>query len=79
MPNENEKNICQNPQLIEVEKKEERMIETIQTNNQEITKPYRTGSIISSRDVTMIKNVKLKLVRKSLSEVAEAVEKEEED
>jgi hypothetical protein len=29
--------------------------------------------------VTMIKNVKLKLVRKSLSEVAEAVEKEEED
>jgi hypothetical protein len=33
MPNENEKNICQNPQLVEVEKKEERMIETIQTNN----------------------------------------------
>ncbi len=37
------------------------------------------GSIISSRGVTMIKDVKLKLVRKSLSEVAEAVKKEEED
>jgi len=37
------------------------------------------GSIISSRGVTMIKDVKLKLVRKSPSEVAEAVKKEEED
>jgi len=36
-----EKNVCSNPQL--EEKKEERMKETIQTNNQDITKPYRTG------------------------------------
>jgi hypothetical protein len=35
------------------------------------------GSVISSRGVTMIKDVKLKLVRKSLGEVAEAVKKEE--
>lgn len=33
------------------------------------------GSIISSRGVTMEKDVKLKLVRKSLREVVEAVEK----
>jgi hypothetical protein len=45
-PNENEKNMCPNPQLVEVEKKEERMIETIQTNNQEITKPYKTGFVL---------------------------------
>jgi hypothetical protein len=35
------------------------------------------GSVVSSRGVTMIKDVRLKLVRKSLSEVAEAVKKEE--
>jgi hypothetical protein len=34
------------------------------------------GSVVSSRGVTMIKDVKLKLVRKSLREVAEAVKKE---
>ena len=49
------------------------------TNHNIITNHYRTGSIISSRGVTMIKDVKLKLVRKSPSEVAEAVKKEEED
>jgi hypothetical protein len=44
--NEAEKNMCPNPQSIEEEKKEERMIETIQTNNQEITKPYKTGFVL---------------------------------
>jgi len=43
---ENEKNMCPNPQLVEVEKKEERMIETIQTNNQDITKHYKTGFVL---------------------------------
>jgi hypothetical protein len=33
------------------------------------------GSILSSRGVTMIKDVKLKLVRKGLQEAAEAAEK----
>jgi hypothetical protein len=33
------------------------------------------GSILSSRGVTMVKDVRLKLARKSLKEVAEAVEK----
>lgn len=33
------------------------------------------GSIISSRGITMIKDVKLKLVRKSLREVSEVAEK----
>jgi hypothetical protein len=34
-----------------------------------------TGSILSSRGVTLIKNVKLKLVRKSLREAAEVAER----
>jgi formate-dependent nitrite reductase membrane component NrfD len=34
-----------------------------------------TGSILSSRGVTLIKDVKLKLVRKSLQEAAEMAEK----
>jgi ABC-type sugar transport system permease subunit len=37
------------------------------------------GSIVSSRGVAMIKDAKLKLVRKSLREVAETVKKEEEN
>jgi hypothetical protein len=37
------------------------------------------GSIISSRGITMIKNVKLKLVRKSVREVAEVAEKTKAD
>jgi hypothetical protein len=41
-PNENEKNMCSNPQLVEVERKEEKMTEAIQTNNT-ITKHYKTG------------------------------------
>jgi hypothetical protein len=35
------------------------------------------GSIISSRGVTMIKDVRLKLVRKSLEEATETISKEE--
>ena len=35
------------------------------------------GSIVTSRGVTMIKDVRLKLVRKSLREVAEAVKRED--
>jgi formate-dependent nitrite reductase membrane component NrfD len=35
------------------------------------------GSIVTSRGVTMIKDVRLKLARKSLKEVAETVEKVE--
>jgi len=34
------------------------------------------GSIVSSRGVTMIKDVKLKLVRRNLGEVSEAVKEE---
>jgi sterol desaturase/sphingolipid hydroxylase (fatty acid hydroxylase superfamily) len=37
------------------------------------------GSIISSRAVTMIKDVKLKLVKKSLNEAAEAINRQESD
>jgi formate-dependent nitrite reductase membrane component NrfD len=35
------------------------------------------GSIVTSRGVTMVKDVRLKFARKSLKEVAEAVEKTE--
>ena len=35
------------------------------------------GSILTSRGVTMIKDVKLKLVRKSLNEATEAISREE--
>jgi sterol desaturase/sphingolipid hydroxylase (fatty acid hydroxylase superfamily) len=35
------------------------------------------GSIISSRGVTMVKDVKLKLVRRNLAEATEAIDKEE--
>jgi hypothetical protein len=35
------------------------------------------GSIVTSRGVTMIKDVKLKLVRKNLSEATEAIPEEE--
>jgi hypothetical protein len=38
-----------------------------------------SGSIISSRGITMVKDVKLKLVRKSVREVAEAAEKAKAD
>jgi ABC-type lipoprotein release transport system permease subunit len=37
------------------------------------------GSILSSRGVTMVKDVKLKLVRKSLQEAAETAEKIEDE
>jgi hypothetical protein len=38
-PNENGKNMCPNPQLVEVEKKEEKMTETTQTNNKKLLSP----------------------------------------
>jgi hypothetical protein len=38
-PNENEKNMCPNPQLVEVEKKEESMTEATQQDNKTLLSP----------------------------------------
>jgi len=37
--NENEKNMCPNPQLVEVEKKEESMTEATQQDNKKLLSP----------------------------------------
>jgi hypothetical protein len=46
-PNENEKNMCPNPQLVEVERKEERMTEPTQEDNKKLLSTT-TGTATSS-------------------------------
>jgi hypothetical protein len=66
-PNENEKNMCPNTQLVEVERKEEKMTEATQANNKKLlspkgwyTKPsYTTTPVYTVQTVTNSKLVSI--------------------